>query len=81
MIVKGMEHFSYAKRLRELGFFRLENRRLTRGSLKIRCIYILESGVQNVWSCDFFIGNRKRGIGHKVKNASFLQNFRKHFFC
>lgn len=34
-IVKGMEHFSYKKRLRELGSFRLEKKRFTGGSLKI----------------------------------------------
>ncbi|KAK4827617.1 hypothetical protein QYF61_019542 [Mycteria americana] len=63
-MIKGLEHLSYKERLRELGLFSLEKRRLGRDLI---VVYKYLKGETRV--------NR-----HKVKHKRFPLNIRKHFF-
>ncbi|GAB0182046.1 hypothetical protein GRJ2_000669900 [Grus japonensis] len=66
-MIKGLEHLSYEERLRELGQFSLEKRRL-RGHLISTYKHLKDR-------CD-----RTRGRGHKVEHRKFCLNMRKNFF-
>ncbi|PKU48748.1 hypothetical protein llap_924 [Limosa lapponica baueri] len=76
-MIKGMEHHSYEERLRYLGLFSLEKRRL-RGDL-INAYQYLNSERQKDGARLFSVvpGDRTRGNGHKLK---FHLNMRKNFF-
>lgn len=77
---KGQEHLSYEGRLRELGLFRQEKRKL-RGNL-IHVCKCLKGLCKEDRARLFPVVPSDRTIvsKHKLKHKKFLLNFRKHAF-
>jgi len=79
-MIKGLEYLSYEERLRELGLFTLEKRRL-KGDLTNVYKYLKRECKED--RARLFVvvsSDMTRGNGHKLKQGSFHLNIRKRFF-
>jgi len=79
--IQGLEHLPYEERLRELGLFNLEKRRL-RGDLR-NASKSLQGGGQEDGARLFPVvpSDRARGNGHKLEQRKLQLNPRKNFFA
>ncbi|PKU48166.1 hypothetical protein llap_1542 [Limosa lapponica baueri] len=77
-MIGGLEHLSYEDKLRELGVFSLEKRRLQADL--IAAVQYLKGAYRKDGEGLFMNEDRKRSNGFKLKEETFRLDIRKKFF-
>ena len=80
-MIRGLEHLSYEEKLRQLGLFSLEKRRLW-GDL-IAAFQYMKGAYRKAGDglCTRVCSDRTRGKGFKLKEGEFILDLRKKFFA
>ena len=78
-MITGLEHLSYEERLREMGLFSLEKRRL-QGDLIVSFPYLKGPYKQEGNSCLRGYRKRTRGNDFKLRQGRFRLDIRRRFF-
>jgi len=79
-MIQGLEHLSYEERLRQLGLFSLEKRKLKEDLITVYT-YLKEWRKENEARLFSVVASaRTRGNGHTLKHRRFPLNIRKRFF-
>ncbi|KGL80879.1 hypothetical protein N309_05168, partial [Tinamus guttatus] len=78
-MIRGLEHLPYEERLRELGLFSLEKRRLRGNLISINKYLKRESEEDGTGLFSLVATDRTRGNSQKLKHQKFHRNLRKNF--
>lgn len=80
-MIKGLKHLSHEERLKELGLFSLENRRLRADLINMYKFLKKESKEDGARLFSVMPSGRTKGNAYKLKHKKLPLNIRKLFIC